>query len=44
MFQSLLALLIGIAVGVIFHAAIKPLAVRAWQRFRAWRKNATRQV
>lgn len=40
----ILALIIGIAIGVIWHAQIKPWAVATWAKFRNWRKNSTRQV
>lgn len=43
MIKLAIALLIGLVLGVVFHARIKPWAVATWQRFRAWRKNATRQ-
>lgn len=42
MIKLAITLLIGIAIGVIYHASIKPWAVATWQRFRAWRKNSTR--
>ncbi len=34
MLSTIFVLAIGIAIGVIFHARIKPWAVQAWQRFR----------
>lgn len=42
MFSSIIVLLIGIAIGVIFHARIRPWAVATWQKFRSWRRNSTR--
>lgn len=46
MFHSLLILALGIVLGLIlgvaFHASIKAWAVNAWQRYRAWRLNSTR--
>lgn len=44
MIRLIIALLIGIAIGVVYHATIAPWAKASWQRFRAWRKNSTRQI
>lgn len=44
MIKLAIALLIGIAIGVVWHATIGPWAVRTWKKFRAWRKNTTRQL
>lgn len=44
MIKLAIALLIGIALGVIYHASIKPWAIAKWQQFRNWRKNSTRQL
>lgn len=43
MFNSIITLCIGIAIGVIYHATIGPWAKDRWQRFRAWRLGITRQ-
>jgi hypothetical protein len=41
MINLAIALLIGIAIGVVYHASIKSWAVAQWQKLRSRRYNST---